>query len=281
MTFSTRRHPPVADLTIYEQPYQPPQKSPRRWIFLILIACVALVGLFIAMVYLTYSDNIGIAVIRIDGKIATGNQYDSDVSGSEIVGADLRAAADDPMVEAIVLRVNSPGGTPAGAQEIIEDLDYAKSKKPVVVSMGDIATSGAYWISSHADRIYANPDTMTAGIGTIWTFSDISKWMGNEGYNTTIIKSGSMKDLGTDSRPLTEEETAYIQGYVNASFETFIGDVLLQRNVSRSEIENARVIRGVEAKRLGLVDELGNLNDAIDGARDLAKVRSSHLAVLS
>ncbi|MEN6609370.1 MAG: signal peptide peptidase SppA [Methanoregulaceae archaeon] len=271
----------MADLTIYEQPYQPPQKSPRRWIFLILIACVALVGLFIAMMYLTYSDNIGIAVIRIDGTIATGNQYDSDVSGSEIVGGELRAAADDPMVEAIVLRVNSPGGTPAGAQEIIEDLDYAKTKKPVVISMGDMATSAAYWISSHGDRIYANPDTITAGVGTIWTFSDISSWMGREGYNTTIIKSGSMKDMGTDSRPLTEEETAYAQNLVNDSFETFIGDVLLQRNVSRNEIENARVVRGAEARRIGLVDELGNLNDAIEGAKSLAKVRSSSLAVLS
>jgi len=271
----------VPDLTIHEQPYQPPEKSPRRWIFLILIACVALVGLFIAMMYLTYSDNIGIAVIRIDGTIATGNQYNSDISGSEVVGGELRAAADDPMVEAIVLRVNSPGGTPAGAQEIIEDLDYAKSRKPVVVSMGDMATSAAYWISSHADRIYANPDTMTAGIGTIWTFSDISTWMGREGYNTTIIKSGSMKDMGTDSRPLSEEEMAYAQKLVDDSFENFMGDILMQRNISRSEIENARVIRGAEAQRLGLVDELGNLNDAIDGARNLAKLRSSSLAVLS
>ena len=271
----------MPDLTIYEQPYHPPDKSPRRWIFFILIACVGLVGLFIAMMYVTYSDNMGIAVVRIDGTIATGTQNDADISGSEAIGQELRAAADDPMVEAIVIRINSPGGTPAGAQEIIEDLEYAKSKKPVVISMGDMATSAAYWISSHGDRIYANPDTMTAGIGTIWKFSDISQWMGNEGYNTTVIKSGSMKDMGSESRPMTDEEILYAQHIVDSSFENFIGDVLMQRNISRSEIEDARIMRGQEAKQLGLVDELGNLNDAIDGAKSLAQVRSSHLAGLS
>ena len=119
MTSGIRRQPRVPDLTIYEQPYHPPDKSPRRWIFFILIACIGLVGLFIAMMYVTYSDNMGIAVIRIDGAIATGTQNDADISGSEAIGQQLRAAADDPMVEAIVIRINSPGGTPAGAQEII------------------------------------------------------------------------------------------------------------------------------------------------------------------
>ena len=91
---------------------------------------------------------------------------DGDSIGSEVVGNNLREAADDPMVEAIVLRVNSPGGSPAAAQEIIGDLEYAKTKKPVVVSMGDMATSAAYYVSAHADRIYADPDTFTAGVAS-------------------------------------------------------------------------------------------------------------------
>ena len=100
------------------------------------------------------------------------------------------------MVEAIVLRVNSPGGTPAAAQEIIGDLEYAKTKKPVVVSMGDMGTSAAYYVSAHADRIYANPDTFTAGVGVIWKFSDISRWMEKEGYNLTYSQVRQQKGYG-------------------------------------------------------------------------------------
>jgi protease-4 len=177
------------------------------------------------------------------------------------------------MVEAIVLRVNSPGGTPAAAQEIIRDLDYAKSKKPVVVSMGDMATSAAYQVSVHADRIYANPDTFTAGVGVIWRFSDISRWMEREGYNVSVIKSGEKKDMGSMSRPISMEEQDYARKIVNDSFEELMADVLSQRMIARSDIEDARVIRGADALKINIVDELGNLNDAIEGAKKIAKNR--------
>jgi protease-4 len=174
------------------------------------------------------------------------------------------------MVEAIVLRVNSPGGTPAAAQEIIRDLEYAKTKKPVVVSMGDMATSAAYYVSAHASKIYADPDTFTAGIGVMWTFPDLSRWMNKEGYNVSIVKSGSKKDMGSTSRPITEEEITYAQGIVNASFEEFINDVLAERQIARSDIEDGRVIRGADAVKINIVDELGNMNDAIEGAKALS-----------
>jgi protease-4 len=169
--------------------------------------------------------------------------------------------------------VNSPGGTPAAAQEVIRDITYAKSKKPVVVSMGDMGTSAAYYVSAHADKIYANPDTFTAGIGVIWKFSDISRWNEKEGYNVSIVKSGSKKDMGSTSRPMTEAEQVYAQKVVNDSFELFITDVISQRMIARSEIEDGRVIRGADAVGLNIVDEIGNLNDAIDGARKLAESR--------
>jgi protease-4 len=178
------------------------------------------------------------------------------------------------MVEAIVLRVNSPGGTPAAAQEIIGDLEYAKTKKPVVVSMGDMGTSAAYYVSAHADRIYANPDTFTAGVGVIWKFSDISRWMEKEGYNISTIKSGSKKDMGSTSRPLSTDEEEYAQKIVTDSFENFISDVTTQRVIARSDIEDGRVIRGADAVKINVIDELGNLNDAIDGAKKLAQSRS-------
>jgi len=228
-----------------------------------------------AVYYLVVSAGThGIAVVRMEGTMVTGEADDADAIGSEVVGSLLREAADDPMVEAIVIRVDSPGGSPAAAQEIIGDLEYAKTKKPVVVSMGDMATSAAYYVSAHADRIYADPDTFTAGVGVLWKFSDISNWMQKEGYNLTVIKSGSKKDMGSTARPISDEEQVYAQKLVTESFEDFISDVTTQRAISRSDIEDGRVIRGADALTINVIDELGNLNDAIDGAKRLAQSRS-------
>lgn len=244
-----------------------------KWFLFICIGLILITGLCVALYYFAEDDIRSVSVVRMEGTMVTGNYEDADVIGSEVVGNELREAADDPMVEAIVLRVNSPGGTPAAAQEIIGDLEYAKSKKPVVVSMGDMGTSAAYYVSSHADRIYANPDTFTAGVGVIWTFSDISQWMENEGYNVSVVKSGSKKDMGTDSRPMSSDEKDYAKKIVDDSFDTFISDVTTERSIIRSDIEDGRVIRGADAVKMNIVDELGNLNDAIDGAKRMAASR--------
>jgi len=245
-----------------------------RWLFVVIFALIVLLGILIAAVVVTSSENKGIAVVRMEGVLVTGENSDSQYAASEQVGRELRSAADDPMVEAIVLRVDSPGGTPAAAEEIIRDLEYAKTKKPVVVSMGDMATSAAYYVSAHANRIYASPDTFTAGIGVIWTFSDVSGWNEKEGYNITIVKSGARKDMGSTSRPITSGELTYAQQIVNASFDDFMKDVLSQRTIARSDIEDGRVIRGADAIKINVVDEIGNLNDAIDGAKSLAANRN-------
>jgi protease-4 len=234
------------------------------------VALILVFGAFIAVILLASSEDQGVSVVRMEGTLVTGEVSGDGYAASEQVGRELREAADDPMVEAIVLRVNSPGGTPAAAQEIIGDLEYAKSKKPVVVSMGDMATSAAYYVSAHADRIYANPDTFTAGIGVIWSFPDISEWMNKEGYSIDVVKSGEYKDMGSTSRPITSDERSYAQQIVNSSFEEFISDVLAQRLIARSDIADGRVIRGADAVRINVVDEIGNLNDAIAGAREMA-----------
>jgi protease-4 len=245
-----------------------------RWFLIIIVGLLLVCGMSVAYYLLSHPDTQGVSIIRMEGMMVTGEAYDSETIGSEVVGRELRGAADDPMVEAIVLRVNSPGGTPAAAQEIIGDLEYAKTKKPVVVSMGDVGTSAAYYVSAHADRIYANPDTFTAGVGVIWKFSDISRWMEKEGYNISIVKSGSKKDMGSTSRPLSTDEEEYAQKIVTDSFENFISDVTTERVIARSDIEDGRVIRGADAVKINVVDELGNLNDAIDGAKRLAQSRS-------
>jgi|WetSurMetagenome_2_1015567.scaffolds.fasta_scaffold07451_2 protease IV len=254
-------------------PGSPEKGSHKKWFLFILVGLILFAGLLVTVYYFSHDDQRGVTVIRMEGTMVTGQSSDADTIGSEVIGKELRNAADDPMVEAIVLRVNSPGGTPAAAQEIIRDLDYAKSKKPVVVSMGDMGTSAAYYVSAHADRIYANPDTFTAGVGVIWRFSDISRWMDKEGVNVSVVKSGSKKDMGTTSRPISEEEQIYAQKLVNESFENFITDVTTHRPITRSDIDDGRVIRGADAVRLNIVDEIGNLNDAIGGAKTLAESR--------
>lgn len=257
-----------------QQGGSPKSRSGLKW-FLVMTAGLFIIACFVySTYYLTHDDTRGVSVVRMEGTMVTGEVSNGDSIGSEVVGRELRAAADDPMVEAIVLRVDSPGGTPAAAQEIIGDLEYAKTKKPVVVSMGDIGTSAAYYVSSHADRIYANPDTFTAGVGVIWKFSDISRWMNNEGYNVSVIKSGSKKDMGSTSRPMTADEQEYAQKIVSDSFETFISDVTSHRAIQRSDIDDGRVIRGADALKINVVDELGNLHDAIEGAKKMAKSRA-------
>jgi protease IV len=245
-----------------------------KWFLIIVLGLFLVCGISVAYYFLAHTETQGVTIVRMEGTMVTGQASDADTIGSEIVGRELRQAADDPMVEAIVLRVNSPGGSPAAAQEIIGDLEYAKTKKPVIVSMGDMGTSAAYYVSAHADRIYADPDTFTAGVGVIWKFSDISNWMEKEGYNLTVIKSGSKKDMGSDARPMNSDEQAYAQQIVSESFENFITDVTTQRVIARSDIEDGRVIRGADAVKINVVDELGNLNDAIDGAKKLAESRS-------
>ena len=252
---------------------KPPSHSGLKWFLILIFGLVVIFGMMIAAFYYTHGDQMGVTVVRMEGTMVTGEVSDGDSIGSEVVGKELRQAADDPMVEAIVLRVNSPGGTPAAAQEIIGDVEYAKTKKPVVVSMGDMGTSAAYYVSAHADRIYANPDTFTAGVGVIWKFSDISRWMEKEGYNLSVVKSGSKKDMGSEARPLSSDEETYAQKIVDDSFETFISDVMSQRMISRSDIQDGRVIRGADAVKINIIDELGNLNDAISGAKKMAQSR--------
>lgn len=243
------------------------------WLILVIFRLLVIAVLCAAAFYVLDDDTRGVTVVRMEGTMVTGDFAGSDSIGSEVVGRELREAADDPMVEAIVIRVNSPGGTPAAAQEIIGDLEYARSKKPVIVSMGDMATSAAYYVSAHADRIYANPDTLTAGVGVIWRFEDISRWMEKEGYNVSVVKSGSKKDMGSAERPLSSDEQVYAEKIVDDSFETFISDVMTERSIVRSDIEDGRVIRGADAVKMNVVDELGNLNEAIDGAKRMAESR--------
>lgn len=219
-----------------------------------------------------------IAVIYVEGQMvadkssdaAAGSAFSSDIVKS------MRIATDDPDVKAIVLRVNSPGGTPVAAEEIISQINKTRTVKPVVISMGDIATSAAYYISSQANRIVANPDTFTGSIGVIWTFKNKSKAYDDLGVTVYVAKSGNFKDMGSDWRGLTDSEKSYVNAIINESYDRFVDNVATGRNLPVDkvrEIADGRIYTGTAAKEMGLVDDLGGLYDAVSIAKNMSNVK--------
>ncbi|MCI2429179.1 signal peptide peptidase SppA [Candidatus Acetothermia bacterium] len=187
----------------------------------------------------------------------------------------LKQAERDPSVKALVFRIDSPGGTVAASQAIAESIKSFKAKtgKPIVVSMGDVAASGGYYISVYADKIIAQPGTLTGSIGVILTLFAIDQLLQNLGIKPEVFKSGRYKDIGYGLRPLNDEERVLLQKNLDELHEQFIQAVAEGRKL---EIEKARELAtgqpysGTEALQLGLIDQLGGLEDALSVARSLA-----------
>lgn len=237
----------------------------------------------------TGNDKVG--VIEISGTLAeTGSSSMLTASGSdaEKIMETIRDAAERKDIKALVLRINSPGGTSVAAQEVGVELDrFRKSGKPIVTSMGDVCASGGYWVACSSDRIVANPSTLTGSIGVIMEFSNLEGLYGKIGVREEVIKSGAYKDIGSSSRQLTPEERELLQGLVNDSYAQFLDQVSQGRKgkMSRAEIvkiADGRVISGRQAKQLGLVDDLGNYYEALDIARKMADMdKDSPVEVLN
>jgi protease IV len=180
-------------------------------------------------------------------------------------------------VKAVVLRVNSPGGGVAASQEIYEAVKKVRTegKKKVVVSMSSVGASGAYYVACAADKIFANPGTITGSIGVIaewYNYGDLLEWAK---LKSIVFKSGELKDAGSPTRPLTEKEKAYFQSLVNNMFNQFVTAVATGRHMDESivrKLADGRVFTGQEAKSNGLVDELGTLQDAIAAAAKLSGI---------
>ncbi|MCL7413703.1 MAG: signal peptide peptidase SppA [ANME-2 cluster archaeon] len=222
-------------------------------------------------------DSNKVAVIYIQGTMITGNLPGGlGYATSEEISKSIQDAANDDNVKAIVLRINSPGGSPAAAQEIVTEIKKAQEKKPVVVSMGDVAASAAYYISAPADHIISNPDSITGSIGVIWMFEDRSDFYEEEGIDFYVAKSGEFKDMGGNWRELSDNEKQYSEEVVLEAFQRFVDEVARGRNMSQSDVKDladGRVYTGSRAIELGLVDETGNLYDAIDVAAKLGGIK--------
>lgn len=248
------------------------KKRPLLTGFLIFILIAAFFFIFVYGSTILFersplSDD-GIAIIRITGVILE--------SGSTI--EELERYSQNPSIKAIVLRIDSPGGGVVPSQEIYEEVRKVKSEgnKKIIVSMGSVAASGGYYIASASDRIVANPGTLTGSIGVIMELANFEGLLSKVGIESVVIKSGEVKDIGSPFRKMSEKEKGILQNLLDDIHSQFIDAVASGRGLKKEDIRliaDGRVFTGRQAKELGLVDELGGLQDAIKIAADAVGIK--------
>lgn len=214
-----------------------------------------------------------VAVIRIEGPIMSGEAteglFEGDVATTGNIMSELRLAAKDKSVKAVMLRINSPGGSVTAAEEIGREIRRLKEEtgKPVVASMGDTAASAGYWLAACSDKIYANSSTLTGSIGVYIPYMNTEDLYKKIGIYGTKIKSGEFKDILSNERPMTAAERDLLQKMVNEMYDQFVNVVSEGRKIPVEKVKalaDGRVYTGKQAKELGLVDEIGNYYDALD-----------------
>ena len=226
-----------------------------------------------------------VAVINIEGTIVCGadskenlfNQANGVTSGS--IMKQIREAAADDSVKALLLRIDSGGGSATAAEEVGRELIRFKeeAKKPIVATMGNTGASAAYWIAACAsDKIYANATTLTGSIGVYMPYMNTEELFKKIGITSDKIKSGPYKDIMTNDRPMTKEEKEILQNIVDEIYDQFVYTVSAGRKMETSKVRaiaDGRIYTGRQAKNIGLVDELGDYYDALAAAGALAKIK--------
>ncbi|MBI5680575.1 MAG: signal peptide peptidase SppA [Methanobacterium sp.] len=242
--------------------------------FLVLV--VLIIG---AIALLGSSFGGTIAVIPINGEIAYGqsNILGGDVVNPEVIKEQLKQADADSSVSAIVLDINSPGGTPVASEEIMNAIK--KCDKPVVAWISDTGASGAYLLASAADKIVASRSSWVGSIGVILDITNLSDLYKKLGIDKYAIKGGKYKDMGADYRNLTAEEKAMLQKMVDDEHDNFISIVAENRKLDKNYVKSiaeGQVFTGAQAKELKLIDETGSKDDALDTAAKMAGISGSY-----
>lgn len=277
--------PPPPPGGYYQPPFPqpPPRRKSRLWIIPVVVGgLVFLVLLMIGLgMVLQGMPGFGefsgygrhIALIRVDGVITAGRSesglFSGTYCGSEDIIEQLERARKNDDVGAIVLRINSPGGSPAGSEEVYKEIMRIRKDKVVYSSMADVAASGAYYIASASDRIYADSSTLTGSIGVIWDITDMSGLYKKIGFNPQVIKSGKFKDIGSSNRPLTPDERALLQGIVMETYGQFVNAVAEGRHLPVADVKkiaDGRVLTGTQAMKVKLVDRIGGMRDTVKAA---------------
>ncbi|MEW6103607.1 MAG: signal peptide peptidase SppA [bacterium] len=222
----------------------------------------------------------GIAIINIYGSIETTSQpsgFFEGFKGADYITKRLSSIAKDKRIKALVVRIDSPGGSVAASQEIYKELLALKKKgKKVIISIGDVACSGAYYIACAGDKIIADEGSIIGSIGVIFFAPNIENLMEKIGIKFMCLKSGKHKDIGSIAREMTDEEKEIIQSLIDKTFLQFFNAVSKERKIPEKrlkEIADGRVFIGEDAKNLGLIDEIGTFQKAIKEAARLSGIK--------
>lgn len=223
-----------------------------------------------------------IAVVPISGEVSEGDSNNADMV--EDVESVLRVAAEDYRVKAIVLKVNSPGGTVNASNLIWNDLmKFKRTGKPVIAFFNGTAASGAYYISVAADKIIATPETWTGSIGVIMQVADYSGKFKKDGIKVVTIKSGPHKDMLSPYKPAEKSDLEIMQRIINASFDRFVQKVADGRHMNESVVRilaDGRIYDADQALKNGLIDQVGYIEDSFEAAKDLANIKDASLVLL-
>ena len=244
------------------------------FLFFILIftsvVAVAMLGMSLLFVLGTKTSDFEfgekVGIIEVKGVIAEAKQ----------VLHNLKRFREDDSIKAIVIRIDSPGGAVGPAQEIFREIRKTSNKKKVIASMGAIAASGGYYIAAGSDGIVANPGTITGSIGVIMGFTNYEELLQKIGLVPIVVKSGKFKDMGSPVRKMTTEEQQILQNFAKKIHRQFIADVVKGRHLDQAKVESladGRIFTGQESKDMGLIDRIGNLEDAITWAGQLGGIK--------
>ena len=240
------------------------RRHPYLFFVLVLVAIVSissvlsgLVGLFMERREMRKGEQVG--VIEVDGMI---------VESKKIIGQ-LKEFGENDRIKAIVLRIDSPGGAVGPSQEIYAEVKRTVKKKPVVASMGAVAASGGYYVAASADGIVASPGTITGSIGVLIQLTDFRELFEKIGIQSDVVKSGDYKDLGSPFRSISETEEELLQQFVDAVHRQFVSDVADGRGLDEETVgglADGMIFTGEFALEAGLIDRVGNFNDAVEWA---------------
>ena len=248
------------------------KKHPILTVLIILVVTALLLGtaMFVFLKLFEPSSNLSfneqIGVISIDGTI----------SDSRVITSQLVKFRKNKKIKAIILRINSPGGSVGATQDIYREIQKTIQTKKVIASMGSVAASGGYYVAAAANKIVANPGTITGSIGVIMEFVRFKDLLNKIGINFEVIKSGEFKDIGSPLRELTERERKLLNALIEDIQKQFVKEVAAGRNLTVEEVQkiaDGRIFSGARAKELGLVDMLGNFQDAVDIAKNMVGIK--------
>ncbi len=242
------------------------------WLIIGLFVLLIVVSLLFVMLQKNLPLGERVALIRVEGMI---------VDSKDTI-YEIKEYVKDPLIKAIVLRIDSPGGAVAPAQEIYEEIKKAVAKKKVIASMGSIAASGGYYIASPATKIIANPGTLTGSIGVIMEIPNLEGLMSKLGIKTEVVKSGEKKDMASVFRGIKKEERAILQKVLDNVHDQFITAVAEGRKMPYEDVKqlaDGRIFTGEQALKVGLVDKLGNIEDAVQVAAELSGIKGEPVLI--